>query len=169
MKDYLKLIPITIVGGITALLLYPFFHEIGHTIASLIFGGEVKEIHVFPMAYVVCNVRNTKEFGKIMIGLSGMLFPFLISISMQPKKFWSWFTCFIFRGVCILSFLISLVAIVMFRFGQEIENEDIVQVMRIAPMYGWIYFVVMLALLGIDLVMIVKSRPLQQIIRYFKL
>ncbi len=126
MKDYLKLIPITIVGGITALLFYPFFHEIGHTIASLVFGGEVKEIHVFPTAYVVCDIRNTKEFGKIMIGLSGMLFPFLISILMQPKKFWSWFACFIFRGVCILSFVISLIAIVMFRFGQEIENEDIV-------------------------------------------
>ncbi len=97
MKDYLKLISITIVGGITALLLYPFFHEIGHTIASLIFGGEVKEIHVFPMAYVVCDVRNTKELGKIMIGLSGMLFPFFISILMQPKKFWSWFACFIFE------------------------------------------------------------------------
>ncbi len=169
MKDYLKLIPITIVGGITALVLYPFFHEIGHTIASLIFGGEVKEIHVFPTAYVVCDIRNTKEFGKIMIGLSGILFPFLISIFMQPKRFWSWFAFFIFRGVCVLSFGISLIAIVMFCFGQEIENEDIVQVMKIAPMHGWIYFVVMLVLLGIDLVMIVRSHPFQQIIRYFNL
>ena len=80
MKDYLKLIPITVVGLITALVLYPFFHEIGHTIATLFFGGEVKEIHVFPAAYVVCEISKIKEYGEIMIGLSGMLFPFLISI-----------------------------------------------------------------------------------------
>lgn len=169
MKDFLKLFLIAVVGGLTAIILYPIIHEIGHGVSAIIFGVEVKELHIFPNAYVICDVSRTKEFGKIMIGLSGILLPFILSAFVQPKKFWGWYTCFILRGVCILSFGFSLIAIALFNFGREIENEDIVQVLKIEPMYAWIYALAFIVLMLIDLFLVAKSQPIQKCIRYFDL
>lgn len=159
----------TVVGLFIAILIYPTLHEIGHILATLLFGGGVKRLHVFPTAYVVCSMSNTRIFDKIVIGLSGMLLPFLLSSLVQPKKFWSWYICFITRGVCILSFAISLAAVVMFHLDCEIENEDITQVLKTEPAYGGIYFAFLMILLVADIILVVRSRPINQCLRYFEL
>lgn len=169
MKDFIKLIYVAAVGGVTAILLYPLIHEAGHALSAILFGADIKELRIFPNAYVICDVSNARKFGKIVIGLSGVLLPFLLTVFVQPKRFWGWFTCFIVRGVCILSFGISFFAIVLFNLGREIENEDIVQVLKIEPMFGWLYALVFVGLMSIDIYLVVKSRPIQKCIKYFDL
>ena len=167
-KDCVKVVCITAVGGITAILIYPLLHEVGHAAAAAFFGGAVKEIHVFPEAYVVCDMSDAGIFGKIAVGLGGMLLPFFLSAVAGPKKFWGWYVCFITRGVCMLSFGISSVAVMMFHFGREMENEDIVQVLRSEPALVWFCFVGALVLLACDMILVVRSHPIRQFSDYFE-
>lgn len=169
MKDVLKVFGLVFVGLFIAIFIYPTLHEFGHMLATFVLGGSVKEFHVFPMAYVVCDMSHTRVLSKIIIGLSGMLLPFLLSSIVQPKKFWGWYICFITRGVCILSFVISLAAIVLFHLEREIENEDIIQVLKMEPAYGGIYFAFLMLLLVADIILVVRSRPINQCLRYFEL
>ncbi len=169
MKDYLKVFAIAVVGGIIAIVIYPFFHETGHMIATLVFGGNVKEFHVFPTAYVVCDINKASIFGRIMIGVSGMLFPFLLSSLAQPKSFWGWYMCFITRGICVLSFAISLYAIAAFRLGSEIPNEDIVQVLKMDHKNNVLYFCVFLLLMSSEFILIARSHPIRQCKNYFNI
>lgn len=169
MKDWIKVILITIVGLFIAIFVYPALHEIGHILSAAFCGGEIRELHIFPSAYVVCDTVNMGDIGKIVVGLSGMFLPFLLTSIVQPKKFWTWYACFILRGICMLSFLISLAAIVMFRLEKAIPNEDITQVLQTRPVYGWVYFIGLFILLVFELYLIVKSRPIKQFFEYFEL
>lgn len=169
MKDWIKVIFIMIFGLFIAVFVYPTLHELGHMLSAVVCGGEIRELHIFPSAYVVCNTVNIGDVGKIVVGLSGMMLPFLLTSMMQPKKFWSWYACFILRGVCILSFLISLAAVVMFHFEREIPNEDMTQVLQVRPIYGSAYFIGLIILLLLELYLVVKSRPIKQCYEYFEL
>lgn len=169
MKDWIKVIFIMVVGLLIAVFVYPALHELGHMLSAAVCGGEIRELHIFPSAYVVCDTVNMGDVDKIIVGLSGMLLPFLLTSMMQPKKFWSWYSCFILRGVCILSFLISLTAVVMFRFEREIPNEDMTQVLQVQPIYGNAYFIGLIILLLLELYLVVKSRPIKQCFEYFEI
>lgn len=169
LKDWIKVIFIMVVGILIVVFVYPALHELGHMMSAVVCGGEIRELHIFPSAYVVCNTVDMGDAGKIGVGLSGMMLPFLLTLMMQPKKFWPWYACFILRGVCILSFLISLAAVVMFRLEREIPNEDMTQVLQVQPIYGNAYFIGLIILLLLELYLVVKSRPIKQCLKYFEL
>ncbi len=81
------------------LIIYPFvilstwFHEIGHSLAALLLGGEVVKIEIFYDGSGVAYHTNTSiwgNFGRALVALSGPLFPpivgyFFISTSTTKK------------------------------------------------------------------------------------
>ena len=66
-----------------AIFVYPVMHEAGHLLATLVFGGSVGRVSVFPVAYTECDVFFVSNFGKAVTGLSGMIFPIVFGIPIQ--------------------------------------------------------------------------------------
>ena len=162
MKDFWKVISVTLAGCGIVMGVYPLLHESGHALVALAFGGKIESLHVFPAAYVVCNASGVSGWGRVAIGLGGMLLPFVLSAAVQPKSFWGWYVCLVIRGISALSFLLSSAAMVLFYCGKEMPSEDIVQVLKLAPECGPLYFAGFAALFAWGMVRIVASHPLRQ-------
>lgn len=169
MKDAMKIAAITIVGLIIAVIVYPFLHEVGHSLAAVIVGAKVEEFNLYPLPNVLCNVQSVGTMGLVVIGISGMLFPFLLTSMIQSKRFWSWYICFTTRGICLLSFAIALFAVVVFQTDLKMINEDITQVMQLTPDYKGVYMIVLLGLIVWDILLMAKSHPIRRCMGFFDL
>lgn len=169
MKDAVKIATITIVGLIIAVIVYPFLHEGGHSLAAVIVGAKVEEFNLYPLPNVLCSVQSVGTMGLVVIGISGMLLPFLLTVIIQPKRFWSWYICFTMRGICLLSFAIALFAVCVFQTELKMVNEDITQVMQLAPDYRGLYMIVLLGLIAWDILLVVKSHPIRRCMEFFGL
>lgn len=169
MKDAMKIAAITIVGLIIAVIVYPVFHEGGHSLAAVIVGAKVEEFNLYPLPNVLCNVQSVGTVGLMVIGMSGMLFPFLLTALIQPRKFWSWFICFATRGICLLSFAIALYAVAVFQTDLKMVNEDITQVMQLAPDFKGLFVIILIGLMVWDILLVVKSHPIQHCFEFFDL
>ena len=67
-KDVLKLALIIGIGFFMALIGYPFLHESGHIVASVLVGAEVLELTLFPVPSVLCDVTGVDTIGLVIIG-----------------------------------------------------------------------------------------------------
>lgn len=137
--------------------------------AAVIVGAEVEEFNLYPLPNVLCSVQSVGTMGLVVIGISGMLFPFLLTSIIQPKRFWSWYICFTTRGICLLSFVIALFAVVVFQTDLKIVNEDITQVMQFTPDYRGLYGIVLLGLIVWDILLVIKSHPIRRCMEFFDL
>lgn len=168
MKDILKYLGLFFVGLFVAIIIYPFLHEAGHSIAAILVGANVREFNLLPLPYVTCEVSNLNTTSMILIGLAGMFLPTLISIIVRPTSFWFWYCNLVMKIICLLSFVISLIAMLLYLFGVTIKNEDIVQVIDIWNNGVFILILTMaLSMIGI-IRSIIKQKPLIKIMDYFK-
>lgn len=55
-KDVLKFVLIVGMGFFMALIGYPFLHELGHIVASVLVGAEVLELTLFPVPCSKCSM-----------------------------------------------------------------------------------------------------------------
>lgn len=79
------MIGIIMIGLTVAVFIYPFLHESGHSIAAFAVGAEIREFRILPVPYVMCNVAMLSNWQQIMIGVSGALFPFFVSLVL-PRR-----------------------------------------------------------------------------------
>lgn len=169
MKDILKCIGLLVVALFVAVIGYPFLHEIGHSIVALLVGGKVIDFNLLPLPYVICEISMVNNFGLILIGLAGMYLPMIFSLIIRPKSFWFWYAQLLTKGICLLSFAISLVSILLYCFGIKVSNEDIVQIMDIWVKGDIILAILMILSMLIVIYSIIKQRPLSKITKYFEL
>ena len=165
MKEFRKVITMLLIGLAVAIVIYPFFHESGHSIATLIVGGDIVEYHLWPLPNITCNVGNVSVGGKVLIGVSGMLFPIAITTFLfhPQKKFWLWYANLIFRGICLLSIAITGAAVFLFSIDKPVANEDITTVLNIAPdLISAVSFASLLIFSGL-IIMIAKDKPVKKI------
>lgn len=168
MKDILKCIGLLIVGLFVSVIVYPFFHETGHSIIALSVGAEIVDFSLLPLPYVTCEVSMVSEFGLILIGLSGIYLPMIFSLIIRPKSFWFWYMSLLIKGICLLSFVISLVSIVLYNIGIKVSNEDIVQIIDIWIKGDLILAVLMFLSITIVIRSTIKEKPINRIMLYFK-
>ncbi len=168
MKDILKCVGLLTVGLFVAIIVYPFLHEAGHFVATVLVGAKVIDFNLFPLPYVTCEISGLNKVCIILIGLSGMFFPTIISITIRPKSFWLWYGSLVIKGICLLSFTISFIAILFYLFGVSMKNEDIVQVMEIWNDGVFILAISMLLSIIVIIRSIIKQKPLNRIMVYFK-
>ena len=165
LKDFLKILYIIVVGLLMAMFVYPVLHEFGHLLATLAFGGSVGKISIFPAAYTECNVFSVSTFGKAIIGLSGMLFPMLLSW-FRFKNFYAWYPVFALRGIGLLSFAISAVSIVLFYNGVVVENEDVVQILQICSEHTVMTIASVIVMAVLSAVLILTDHPIKRFLDY---
>ena len=128
MKDVFKGVLLIAIGLMAAIIVYPFTHELGHSIAAWISGAQIYEFHLFPIPNVLCRFDSMNLKSVILVGFGGMLFPAVLTGIRSPKIFLLWYLWFVIKGICALSFLVSLWALVFFHTGLEIANDDMIQV-----------------------------------------
>lgn len=168
-KDIAKLFGIILAGWGTAIVLYPFLHETGHSLITLLVGGEVVEFHLFPLPNILCLLREQNTAEVVLIGLSGMLFPFAVSCLPSCKNFWLWYVNWSLKGISLLSFLISAVVVIMFQCGTPVENDDMTRVMETYPQ-GATMYLALFALLSVYVVWrMVEDQPINRLLSLFEL
>lgn len=167
MKDVFKGVLLIAIGLVSAIIVYPFMHELGHSIAACISGAQIYEFHLFPIPNVLCRFDSMNLKGVVLVGFGGMLFPAVLTGIRPPETFLRWYFWFVIKGICALSFLMSLWALVFFRTGLEIANDDMAQVLRFAPEYRAIYLAVIIGLLAITVAQLARAKPLKRCLKYF--
>ena len=155
-----------IVIGITvAILVYPFLHETGHVLCSLIVGAKVHQFTLFPVPSVLCDVGCVSNAGRVLIGFGGNLFPIIVALFIPRRWFPMWFVRALLLGVSVLAFVISIVSVIF-----EINpQDDMFQVLKF-----WEYSKAsMLLVLGTAVIAailsIILDKPGKRICRYFEI
>ncbi|HCG34937.1 MAG: hypothetical protein PHV32_00180 [Eubacteriales bacterium] len=157
----------TALGLIVAIFIYPFLHEGGHVLATLISGGEVKEFMVFPLPNILSDVSGVSNAGLVFIGLSGVMLPFFLSVVCRPKYFFLWYSSFVFKGIVLLSILISSAIIIMNQFGFVQSNDDMIKVLNYWQ-NGTAFLLPILFVFGSLMVaLMVKDHPIRRILKEF--
>lgn len=167
MKDALKCFGLLAVGLLTAIFLYPFFHELGHAITAIIFGSDVSDFRLLPIPSVMCRMDMTNKFAIISVGFGGMLLPYFLSIASPGKHFWIWYLWLVTSGICLLSFTVSIVGVILFRIGMPIVNEDITQIMRCSDEYYLLYLAILILLSILRIVQIARTKPIKRCMEEF--
>lgn len=163
MKDFLKVILMSLIGFFVAVVLYPFLHESGHAIATVILGGECVKFILFPLPYMECNAAGIDNAALVVIGISGMILPFLFSAVMWSKNFYVWYTGLILRGISILSLIISACVILLRWCGIVVANDDITQVLSLWP-NGEVWILVGALTLSASMwIIVLKEKPIRRI------
>lgn len=166
-KDCRKVLWLLIVGLFTAVLLYPLLHEWGHSLATVILGGKVIEFHLFPLPNVLCDGRSVGNTGLAVVGLCGMLTPFLLSLMCRPKCFTLWYIVQLVKGISSLAFALSLVSLSGPKYAVHIADDDILTVLRFWPDGKGLCTVMMTGLLLLAVYSICRQNPIQQVCNYF--
>ena len=165
MKSSIKIMAMLIIGLTIATLIYPFLHETGHSIATVLVGGDVIKFHLFPLPNILCNVATLSSTEKVLIGISGMLFPIVVSSLLfhSKKRFWLWYATLILRGICVLSIAMTIVATFLYTIGKPVINEDITTVLNIAPNLVKATAIASLLVISGLIIIIMKDNPVKKI------
>lgn len=158
-----------IVGLFTAVLVYPALHELGHSLATLMFGGKVIEFHLLPLPNMLCDGSSVGNAGLVTIGLCGMLIPFLISISFKPKHFTLWYVMQLIKGISSLAFALSLMSLCGRRFGFRIANDDIITALNFWPDGNTFFIITITVFLLLAIYSICRQQPIKRLYRYFEI
>ena len=165
LRDFLKIVYILVVGLFMAVFVYPVLHEAGHLFATLAVGGDVAEVGIFPVAYTKCDIFSVNSFGQVIIGLSGMMFPILFAW-IKFKKFYIWYPIFVLRGIILLSFVISVISIVLFYSGIAVAKEDVIQIFQICDDYHSIVIGIVLGMTTLSATLFLTDRPFSHFLEY---
>ncbi len=166
-SDIFSMIGIIVIGLTVAIFAYPFLHESGHSIAAFAVGAEVKEFCVLPTPYVMCNVAMLSNWQQIVIGVSGALFPFFVSLVLPRRWFWSWYIRFLLMGISLLSFLISAMTLILPNGGQLNPQDDMLQVLGLwtgSPV--WLPLILSIMCIATVIIMS-RDKPRRMICRQF--
>ncbi len=169
MKDVVKISGILFTGLFVAIVLYPFLHETGHAAATVLSGANLCDFRLFPQPYVVCNLSSLCFRGQCMIGISGMLLPFILSCLVRSRRFWLWIVCFFIKSISIIAFGISYIAVLCFQSGFIWGNEDIVKVVQLSRIDSSVWLFLMLVFFCISFLSLYSDKPIEKIRKYFNI
>lgn len=165
-RKYLWLLAI---GIFTAVILYPFLHESGHLLLTLLLGGQIKEFSLLPTPNVLCDVGQISKAGIIIAGFAGAVMPFLISLICSSRSFTVWYILQIIKCISLLAFSISLTSLLGEKHGIIITTDDIINVLRFWPDGKGMCVFIVAALMLLAVYSIFAQKPLERIYSYFNI
>ena len=102
-----------------------------------------------------------------MIGVAGMIFPFMVSFLIFKKNFWMSFVSLLLKGISLLSFVLSYLAILCYDCNIIWKNEDIVKVIQIWEPFNGFWLLISLFLVLLCSGDLYIQHPIKRIERYF--
>lgn len=167
-KDLLKSLYLLAVGMAVALFLYPLLHEGGHCLAAVTVGAEVTELHLFPWPYVVCEVSRVSKKGLVIIALAGLALPVGAAELFRPKRFSLRFVKFILRAMNMITLLVSLAELVLYRLGIRVGEEDLIRAVMLWEKGFWPIFLGIVFCVSAMLTLAVRDRFFSDLLRFFE-
>lgn len=149
-----------LIGLLTATVVYPLLHEVGHCLAALLVGGKVHAWQLLPLPSVTCEMTGVDSLGLMLVGLGGILLPLLFTWLIYLKRPCLRLLGVYLNGICFLSFAISLYACVQFRVGTAPVNEDITKVLMLYPEKTDVLMAALAVLMATVMVQVVLARPI---------
>lgn len=166
MKVMFKSIGLLITGLLTAVIIYPLLHELGHSVMAIMVGASVLEMELLPIPYVLCSTDGTDIIGQVIIGTGGIIMPLIISQIKVCSNFWLWYTRLLLKGISVLAFIISTISTILYINGNPLPNDDTTQILQLWPNGIWI-ILLLSVVMGITVsVSIVKEKPLKNCIEF---
>lgn len=172
MKSYIKVFAFLFFGLFIAILVYPFLHELGHAIATLAVGVECKEFHLLPAPYVLCDMSTAGNTDFYIVGFAGVVFPMIMVSLMRllaRKSIYVDYLTFVIEGITLLACMISLISIILMKFGYEFQEDDVINVLVKTEASGTKKSITILFLLFLVIVVIIrliKKKTLRKIVEY---
>lgn len=154
-------------GLFIAVIVYPFLHELGHLLAAVLFGAKVIEFHLLPIPNILCDSTGLSTFLLSLIGFSGMMLPFAISMLIHTNNYYLWYGGLILKGISLLSFIISIVGVFLYLCGSPIVNEDVTQIMNFNELSLWQVLLTVIIPTIICITAIIKDHPINRIFEFF--
>ena len=152
------------IGLTAAIVVYPFLHESGHSVAALIVGGKIIEYHLLPIPYVLYDVGKVTLAGQAFIGIGGTILPIVMTTVFHPNKwFWAWYGNLMMRGICVLSAAITAAASFLYAAGNPVANEDITSVLNITLDLIKEVIIASLLILVFLIIIIARDKPIKRI------
>ena len=120
-----------LLGLFTAVLLYPALHEGGHILVTLLLGGRIREVRLGAAASVLCGGLRHGELAAVAFGGVGL--PLALAMLLRPKHFPLWYVVQLVKGISVLAILLSLISLIGCKYGVIVENDDIMNAVRLWP------------------------------------
>lgn len=158
MKLVFKFIQLLFIGLFIAIFVYPFLHETGHFISSLLLHVRVLDFKIVPVPSVLCEFDgsiNSIEF--LIIGLSGAILPYIVTLLLPMRTFWLWYCKITIKVICLISFVVSITSIFLYQKGNSLSNDDITNILQHTPQYSLPCFVLFILLFFIGAVTMIKD------------
>lgn len=158
MKLVFEFIQLLFTGLFIAIFVYPFLHETGHFISSLLLHVRVLDFKIIPMPSVLCEFNgsiNSIEF--LIIGLSGAILPYAVTFLLPMKTFWLWYCRVTIKLICLISFIISIASVLLYQKGNSLSNDDMTNILQYTPQYSLPCLVLFILLFFIGAVTMIKD------------
>lgn len=149
-------------GLIISIFVYPFLHELGHSILTLILGGKISGFSAFPIPYIECELNKVNDLKIIIAGIGGIAFPILFTIMIYSKHFSIWLLGLYLNIVCFLSTIISIYACIRFILSNPIINEDITTILMLTSGNAYMWIIVFAFLMIALTTQIILSHPIKR-------
>lgn len=165
--DFLNLSGMILMGLVVAIIVYPFLHEGGHSLAALLVCADVVKFQILPLPYVMCNVASLTSIQQIVIGVSGMIIPFLIALLIPRKWFWSWYIRFLLFGISLFAFVISAATLILPN-GADLNPQD--DMLRVLSLWSGAETIMTISLIAISVLIVALiwwDKPVKMICRKF--
>lgn len=147
-----------LLGLFTAVLLYPALHEGGHILVTLLLGGRIREVRLGAAASVLCGGLRHGELAAVAFGGVGL--PLVLAMLLRPKHFPLWYVVQLVKGISVLAILLSLISLIGCKYGVIVENDDIMNAVRLWPEGRGVCLVLLCAGLLLSVGSICAARPL---------
>lgn len=157
MKLALKFFALLVLGLLTVLIIYPFLHESGHSLAVLLLGGRVERFNILPVPYILCQMNEYNKIDFLIVGFSGMLLPYIISFFVQKSNFWLCYLKIALRFVCLISFVLGVVSAYLYKKGSVMRNDDVTTILQNSPEYLIFCFVLLILLSIVTIALFLKD------------
>ena len=138
-----------LLGLFTAVLLYPALHEGGHILVTLLLGGGLRHGELAAVAF------------------GGVGLPLALAMLLRPKHFPLWYVVQLVKGISVLAILLSLISLIGCKYGVIVENDDIMNAVRLWPEGRGVCLVLLCAGLLLSVGSICAARPVQRVGEYF--
>ena len=149
------------------ILLYSFletlFHEIGHALVVLLYGGTISKFVLYPNPYVSASYVDFTIFGTVLMHIAGILLPMVIGIIAvslyNPKiKFMGYHICYM-SGSVFLAFTLLQWAMIPFisLFTMAPPQNDMTKFMKVTGFPPLFMFLSMLLLIVVFLFLSYKK------------
>ena len=150
------------------LILYPILHELGHALATWLFGGEVVRITIYPAVYTECYIPPNRVGCYLITALAGILFPLIISAILLARRRDSLPVVLGMRVMSVGYALEELFTAVKIVRGSNTESSDLSRLTYVVSWDPRISLMLAVLLLMLSVGLLVSMEPIKNMVRYIE-